>query len=181
MSDFDKYADELIEKSKYFLTKGRCEKNKNAQSAYLQSSVLFAFSALDAHVYSICDELYNQGQLSIHEKAFLMEKDVSFKDGKFSITNYLKMTRVTERIEYLYRFFTKKKIDKTKPWWSALKKGQEIRNNIVHPKEQTTIKIKDVEKSILSVVDCVNILFENIYKKSYPLHKYKLDNKLSFE
>ena len=28
-----------------------------------------------------------------------MEKDVSFKDGKFSITNYLKMTRVTERIE----------------------------------------------------------------------------------
>jgi hypothetical protein len=181
MSDFDKYADELIEKSKYFLAKGKADTNRNAQSAYLQSSVLFAFSALDAHVYSICDELYNQGKLSLHEKAFLMEKDVLFKDGKFIIASYLKMTRATERIEYLYRYFTKKKIDKTKSWWSDLKEGQDIRNNIVHPKERSRIKIKDVEKSIMSVLDCVNILFENIYKKSYPLYKYKLENKLSFD
>lgn len=181
MNSFDEYSDRLIENSKFLYLKAVSTKNEIAKQPFLQSSILIAYSALDAYVYSICEELFENGRISIFEKSFLVEKDLSFKNGKFSLSNNLKMTRITDRIEYLFNFFDHKPINKSTHWWTQINDGYKLRNNIVHPKQAKIITEKDVERSILSISECINALFRIIYKRKYPLYAKKLDTRCDYE
>lgn len=181
MNSFDEYSDRLIENSKFLYLKAVITKNENAKQAFLQSSILIAYCALDAYVYSICEELFENDRISIFEKSFLVEKDLAFINGKFSLSNNLKMTRITDRIEYLFNYFGHNPVNKNTHWWNQIKDGYKLRNNIVHPKQTKIISEGDVEKSILSISECINALFKIIYKRKYPLHSKKLDTRCNYE
>ena len=91
------------------------------------------------------------------------------------------MTRITDRIEYLFNFFDHKPINKKTLWWNHINEGYTLRNNIVHPKEMKVITEKEVERSILSISECINSLFRIIYKRKYPLYVKKLDTRCNYE
>ena len=80
---------------------------------------------------AFAEELFENGKISIFEKSFLVEKDLSFKNGKFTLSNNLKMTRITDRIEYLFNYFDHKPINKKTLWWNHINDGYTLRNNIV--------------------------------------------------
>ena len=172
MTEFDSFATRLIEESKALLDKAKTS-GDFSQTTYLHSSLLLAISALEACLNSIVDELLidpYQNKYTVQERALLLEKEVKFDNGEFSLSNKLKMSRITDRIEFLFFKFSGVKVNGTFPWYTALKQSIELRNKLVHPKEDLTISIIQVEQAITSVIDTINQLYLLIYKKKYPAY-----------
>lgn len=183
MDSFDKYSADLLEEAKRFLELAH-EKGKVAdaigEQAFLHAALLISISSLEAFIYGISDEFKESHALNLHEKAFLSEKEIYFDKGSFKISNTLKMTRLIERIEFLFQKFKPGYLSKDSNWWPQLTVGIKLRNSIVHPKEFSDIKYDNVENTIRSVIECINQLFLAIYKKSFPGFSMGLDSKLHF-
>lgn len=170
MTEFDSFASQLLEESKALLEKSRVT-DDFAQTTYLHSSLLLAFSALEACINSISDELLVDSYkncYTVHEQGLLLEKDVRFEKGNFVLSNSLKISRITDRIEFLYCKFTTNKLDGTFPWYANLKQSMDLRNKLVHPKEDMQVTAKQVETAIISVVDAVNELYKAVYHCKFP-------------
>lgn len=170
MTEFDSFATQLLDESKALLDKARSSENFT-QTTYLHSSLLLAISALEACLNSIIDELLVDPYLdkySIQEQALLLEKEVSFDRGEFSLSNKLKVTRMTDRIEFLFFKFANRKIDGSLNWYANLKQSIELRNKLVHPKENLNIAINQVEQAIISVIETINEIYLVVYHKKYP-------------
>jgi hypothetical protein len=182
MDVFDSYCLELLEESKRFLEIA-IENNKSGNvdsiKPFLRSSILLAHSSLEAYVNNICLEFETSKALTLHEKAFLLEKEITFANGVFSISERLKMTRLIERIELICTKF-KRPIDRKSSWWSQLKEGIEYRNSIVHPKESKEISIEITKRSIQSIIQCIDALFLAVYKRKFPKSNMELNSKLNF-
>ncbi len=151
-----------------------------ARKAYLHASLLLSISSLEAFVNGIAIDFKNVSGLSLHEKAFLEEKQIMLKNGDFLITNQLKMSRLTDRIEFLFIKFNKALLNKRSKWWQNLKAGIALRNNMVHPKEYHDIKDQQIEATLLAVIECINNLFRAIYKKKLPSFSMGLNSKFNF-
>ncbi len=180
MSTFDEFSINLLEEAKKFFEIAKTSDDLIAQKAYLHASLLLSISCLEAFVNGIALDFKNASALSLHEKAFLQEKEIRIKNGAFSITDQLKMRRLIERIEFLFIKFNKDLLDKRSKWWQNLKIGILLRNNIVHPKESHDIQVKQIEQTLLSVIECINNLFKAIYKKKLPSYNRGLNPKLIF-
>ena len=184
MTDFDSFSTQLLEESKALLEKATTE-DSFAQSAYLHSSLLLAISALEACINSIVEEIliepYRE-KYTVYEQALLLEKEVKFDRGEYILKNGLKISRITDRIEFLYYKYTGKKLDGNYPWYATLKQSIDLRNKLVHPKEHIQLTIKQVETSVLSVVNTINELYIAVYKHKLPVvdrgitSKYSIDN-----
>ena len=183
MTEFDSFSNQLLEEAKAFLEKARKNENE-AQTAYLHSSLLIAISALEAFVNSIIDEMliepYDR-MYSVHERALLLEKEVRFERGEFVLSNTLKISRLTDRIEFLYFKYTGKNLDGTTQWYAELKQGIKIRNELVHPKGNVTLTIKQVENVITSVIETVNELYKVVYKTKFPRYNIELSSSLQLD
>ena len=180
MEKFDVFCNHLLEESKRFLEKAKDEKERKAQNAYLHASLLLSISTLEAFVNGIADDFKNASILTLHEKSFLLEKGVSFHNGEFRIEEHLKMTRLIERIEFIFKKFNYSKIDKKAKWWQNLNEGISIRNNLVHPKEYSEILPKQIELTLKSVIECIDRLFKATYKRGFPKTRMGLDSELTF-
>lgn len=172
MTDFDSFAIQLLEESKALLEKAKTAEHFT-QNAYLHSSLLLAMSALEAYINSISEEIlvepYKNGY-TVYEQALLMEKEVRFDHGEYVLSNGLKISRITDRIEFLYYKFTRKKLNGNCPWYLTLMQSIDLRNKLVHPKEHVSISAKQVESSIVSVVEAINELYKAIYKRKFPAY-----------
>jgi len=180
MSTFDEFSSNLLEEAKRFFEIAKESPDLIAKKAYLHASLLLSISSLEAFVNGIAIDFKNVSSLSLHEKAFLVEKQIILKTGEFLITDQLKMSRLIERIEFLFIKFNKALLDKRSKWWQNLKAGISLRNNIVHPKEYHEIKDKQIEATLLAVIECINNLFRAIYRKKLPSFNMGLNSKLSF-
>ncbi len=180
MSAFDEFSSNLLEEAKRFYEIAKNNPDSITNKAYLHASLLLSISSLEAFVNSIAIEFKNASALSLYEKAFLEEKKIILKKGEFLITDQLKMSRLIERIEFLFTKFNKDLLDKRVQWWQHLKTGISLRNNIVHPKEYHEIKNNQIEATLLAVIECINNLFIAIYKKKLPSFNMGLDSKLNF-
>lgn len=170
MTDFDSFSIQLLEESKALLEKATTE-DAFTQSAYLHSSLLLATSALEACINSIVEEILIEPyrkQYTVYEQALLLEKDIKFDRGEYVLKNGLKISRITDRIEFLYYKYTGKKLDGNDSWYATLKQSIDLRNKLVHPKEHIQLTIKQVEISVLSVVDTINELYKAVYKHKFP-------------
>ncbi|MBC5721592.1 Uncharacterised protein [uncultured Clostridium sp.] len=170
MTDFDSFSDQLLEESKALLEKAKTDE-PFTQSAYLHSSLLLAISALEACINSIVEEILIEPyrtRYTVYEQALLLEKDVRFDRGEYILSNGLKISRITDRIEFLYYKYTGKKLDRTYPWYATLKQSIDLRNKLVHPKENIQLTIKQVEMSILSVVNTIDELYKAVYQRKFP-------------
>jgi hypothetical protein len=180
MEKFDLFCDALLEESKRFLEKAKEEKEQINISAYLHASLLLSISSLEAFVNGISDDFREASSLTVHEKSFLLEKDISLSNGEFKLDNRLKMSRLMERIEFLFRKFNYSKLDKQLKWWQHFNEGISLRNSLVHPKEYSEIKFVQIESTLKSVIECIDRLFKAVYKKGFPNIKMGLDSKLTF-
>lgn len=170
MSDFDSFVTQLLEESKALLEKAKTAQ-KFTQNTYLHSSLLLAISSLEACVNSIVEELLIEpyrGNYTVYEQGLLLEKEVRFDRGEYVLGNGLKISRITDRIEFLYYKCTREKLNGNYPWYSTLKQSIDLRNKLVHPKEHVSLTVRQVETSILSVINTINELYMAVYKRKFP-------------
>ena len=180
MEKIDEFSNNLLEEAKRFFEKAKVESTIKSKDAFLHSSLLLAFSSLEAYVNGISDDFKDADSLNLYEKGFLLEKKISLKNGEFILEDRLKISRLIERIEFLFKKFDSSKLDKRSTWWHNLNKGISLRNSLVHPKEFTQISETQIESTLFAVIECVNNLFLAIYRRKLPSKSMGLDSKLMF-
>lgn len=180
MNDFDIFCSELLEESKRFLEKAKTEKNEDGIKAYQHACLLLAVCSLEAYINGIAEEMCLAPKMPLHVKAFLQEKELRIESGDFVISNSLKMSRLTERIEILYRRYSGEELTDKEKWWIMVKNGIDLRNKITHPKSETKITNDLLEKILQAILNCLTILYQKIYKRRFPKAHLQLTSKQDF-
>jgi hypothetical protein len=182
MEDFDKYCISLLEESKRFLEKF-LDKSVSTEGklAFSHSCLLLSVCSLESFINGIVDELLLQKDtFNMIEKAFLLEKKLNLKKGTFEMTDELKMSRLIEKIEILYKKFNPRKNIVHEKWYDNLKFGINLRNQLVHPKASLKITETQLKQLLLSIIDCLDSLFYSIYKIHFPRSNRGLISKMDF-
>jgi hypothetical protein len=174
-AEADAFSGELLEEAKRFLELAAREKGRGA---YLHAAILLGFSALEAHVNGIADEVVGWPGTEVHERGLLSEKTVIISDGSWKLGNS-QYYRLEDRLAYLFRKHSGAKLSSFS-WWSELKSGMATRNSIVHPRGEVKLGVKDVERSLNSIIEALNDLYLAVFKKAHPAHGRGLDSTLSF-
>lgn len=170
----DEFGALLFEEAKAFLEKFCAHRDDKTSVAYLHAALLLGYGALEAHVNSIAADFTDRSESTILERSIMQERDVTLKDGQFELTPGLKMFRLEDRYEFLYRRFQKQPLDKTAAWWSQLKMGLGLRNALTHPREPKVVTEKDVTDSLNAVLEAIDVLFKAVYRKPYPRKRRRL-------
>jgi hypothetical protein len=127
----------------------------------------------------VCEEFSTRSELSAHEKALLLERDVKLLGGEFKSSG-LKMYRLEERLTFLHRRFSGSSFDKNAPWWAALNAATDMRNKLTHPKGIHALTVAGVRSAISAIIDTVDALYRAVYKKKFPAAARGLQSRLSF-
>jgi hypothetical protein len=180
MADIDDFATTLLEESKRFLEKAKEASDTLVREPNLHAALMLAFSSLEAHVNAIADEFSTIGDLTIHEKAVLLEQEVRLEDGEFKLLSTLRIIRLEDRIQFLHNRFSGKKLDRSQPWWSSLNHAIKLRNRLTHPKDAAQIQESDVRNALQSIVDGLDALYRAIYRRSFPAAGRGMNSKLNF-
>jgi hypothetical protein len=180
VAEFDAFADQLWEESKRFFEKASDSAEKAAQDAYLHASLMLSFCALEARVNSISDEASLRGDLSAHERALVLERDVRLQEGKFEVHSGLKIVRLEDRIEFLHTKLSGKPIDKSVSWWGQLQAAIHLRNDLTHAKAVPAITETTVKQALQAILETLNALSKAIYGKKLPAVDAGLHSSLRF-
>jgi hypothetical protein len=180
MTGVDKFARTLLEEAKRFLEKGQQEPTVEGKQAYLHAALVLGFCSFEAHINSIADDFLVRKELTVIERSILAEKDYKLIEGEFALTDQLKMHRLTDRVEFLFRRFSGQPVNKLETWWCQLLRGLNSRNEVSHPKQHTVISEDLVEQALTSILDALDALYQAVYQKKYPQRKRGLDSTLSF-
>jgi hypothetical protein len=180
VSQIDNFAQALLEESKRFLERAQSEESAEGASAYLHASLMLAFSSLEAHVNSISDDFVNRPEITVHDKAILLEREVRLEKGQFALSNTLKMVRLEDRIQFLHARFSGKTLQGQIEWWSRLSDATKLRNQLTHPKEMVLIKTDTVERAIQAIIDTIDALYQVIYKLPFPAAARGIKSMLNF-
>lgn len=178
--DFDGFITQLIEESKAFYERAKKTSESIEKEAYLHSSLLLAMSSLEACINAIVEEILIEpyrNHYDILEQSLLLERDISFKNGHYQLGKGLKISRVTERIEFLIYKYSGKELPQDENWYVMLKQSLDFRNKLVHPKEYIKITEKQVENAINAVLDTMNKLYLVIYKRKFPAYDMGITSK----
>lgn len=178
MNEFDKFCSELLEQAKRLLEKSKDEKSNEGKQAYNNASLLMSICSLEAYINGIAEEVCMAVDYPLQLKGALLEKEIRLESGEFIITNSLKMYRLTDRIEILYKKHGQKSL--TEAWWVTLKHGIELRNKITHPKESVVITTEILEQVILAVIECLQTLYKAVYNRNFPKGNRYLNSSLTF-
>jgi|GEM_PF-1447385 len=183
-SEIDQVFSDNFEDAKSFLEIARkCHKRgeERFSAAFAKASLLAAFSSFEAFLHSISSDFIdsNNKQLSVHDRGFLMELEVSLNsEGAFYITKKSKFGRVEDRILFLYRRLSGKRFDTTKKFWSVFRDSSILRNQVAHPKSNTVVSISILENALSAILETMNYISQGIFKKPLPLASYGLTAKI---
>lgn len=181
MAAVDDISGVLLEEAKRFLEKAQAEDNSAGKTAYLHAALNLGFCSLEAHVNAIADDFLTRKDLSLLDGSILSEKDIRFSDGEFIIDEgKLKIYRLDDRIQFLYRRFSGKPLDRKLSWWSELQSAQKLRNKLAHPKDAPVIDERSVSHGLQSVLDTIGALYKAIYKRKFPGSSRGLQSSLLF-
>ena len=180
MAEFDYFGDQLLGEAKRFLEKAAEAKDPIAKDAYLHASLMLSFCGLEARINSMGDEALLRTDLSEHDKGILVEKDVRLENGKFVLQSSLKMTRLEDRVAFLYVRLSGKSLDKSSPWWPQLVGAIRMRNDLTHPKTIPKVTQTNVKNAVQAIIDTIDALSRAIYKKKYPAASDGLASRLTF-
>jgi hypothetical protein len=181
MAEIDEFASLLLEEANRFLEKTGSDADKTAQTAYSHAALLLAFCSLEAHVNAIADEMSAVKDISVHEQAFLLERDVRLDQGAFvADPASLKMWRLEDRIMFLHRRFSGQALDKGAPWWGDFKGAMDLRNKLTHPRQAPSIKPDAAKRAIAAIIEALDALYLAIYKRNYPMTQLGLHSQLDF-
>jgi len=180
MANVDKLAVDLLEEAKRFYERGVEEANKDGKTAYIHATLLLSIAALEAHVNSVAEDFLARPEFSVLEHSLLGEIDFKLDNGQFILTDRLKMYRLSDRIEFLYRRFAGRPIDKNQVWWSRLQEALNSRNELSHPKKAGAFTVKMAKDALSGVVAAIDQLYRVVYKKPYPGFRRQLDSIFDF-
>ena len=150
-----------------------------SRDAHLHAALMLSFSSLEAHINSMCEEFSARPELSVHEKALLLEQDVKLENGAFELAGF-KMNRLEERLTFLHKRFSGKSLDKNSAWWAALETAVSTRNKLTHPKGAHKVTVAGVKSALSAIVDAIDALYRAIYKKKFPAARRGLQSRLAF-
>ena len=180
MADIDDFAVLLFEEAKRFFEKARDSNEPEGKEANLHTALLLGVCALEAHINAIAEELLLRKDLSILDRSLLSERDYGLDKGVFELSNRLRMYRLEDRLQFIFKRFTKASSPTTTQWWSGIKAAIDLRNGLTHPKTPVTVTQLSVQKSLEAILACLNDLYKALYKKGYPGYARGMDSKLSF-
>jgi hypothetical protein len=181
MKEFDEFSSRLLEESKRFLEKAIQDKTKEGEEAYLHSSLVLGFAALEAYVNGIADELLVDAGTPVMDRGILSEREVGLVDGQFRVLpDRLKIYRLEDRIQFLYRKYTKRAVDKNTEWWKEILSGIHLRNQLVHPKDLPSLSSKKMEQILKAIVKTIDVLFHAVYKEGFPIAGKGINSSMTF-
>ena len=153
-------------------------KSSNDPIGFPRAALLLGYCALEAHINNVAADFAERSELTILEQSILQERSVDLNNGQFELTNTLKMFRLEDRFEFLYRRFQKQPLNKADAWWGFLKAGLDIRNAITHPHTPRTVTEKEVTDSLTAVLEAIDVLFQAVFRRPYPAKGRRLDSLL---
>jgi hypothetical protein len=180
MSDADDFSILLIEESKRFLEKSKAASNGVESVAYLHASLFTGFAALESHLNAISSDFEGRKEIGLLEQSVLFERDIELSAGRFELSTRLKMWRLEDRLQVLYRWFVKQEIDKSAAWWQRLKDGMGIRNSLCHPREAREITSVQIESTLEAILTVIDLMYKAVYKRPYPSASRGLVSELDF-
>ncbi|MFH1024583.1 MAG: hypothetical protein V1809_14475 [Planctomycetota bacterium] len=181
MAAIDDVSEILLEEAKRFLEKAQTEVGSAGKTAYLHAALNLGFCSLEAHVNAIADDFLTRKDLSVLDRSILREKDYRLNEGEFTLNEAkLRMYRLEDRIQFLHRRFSGKRIDLKSSWWSELQSAQILRNKLAHPKDAPVIDEDSVIRGLQSILDTINALYTAIYKRKFPGSSRGLQSNLTF-
>jgi hypothetical protein len=171
--DIINFISDLLEDSKFFLIEAKKQPSTNLiRKRYLRASILFAWAGFEGWINKSCfDFSENLQNLSLHERAFLIEKRVETRKGEFHISNSDKYESTEEKIEFLLTTIAKKSLDKSTKYWQDFKEIKHYRDSLIHPKKGRTFKVNDdiAEKTLITLVHFLDLLSRRLYKKRFNI------------
>jgi len=177
--DRDAFAISLLEESKRFLEKAKAS-DSAGREAFLHAAILLAFCSLEAHINSMAEDFACFMTLTPHELGLLREREVKLDNGRFEVTESLRMVRLEDKIRFICDRFAQKKVDFTAPWWSRLGDASKLRNELTHPKEYVPLEINAVSSAIESIIATLDAVYTAVYNRRFPAAGLQLDSELTF-
>lgn len=181
MDNIDQFASSLLDEAKRFLEKAKEANGGSSEAPNLHAALMLTFCSLEAHINAVTDEFSQRSDLSVHEKGFLLERDVQLVDGAFQMSSKLRIARMEDRIELLHERFSKAGgMDLAAQWRSKLSGAIDLRNKLTHPKSIPKITIGAVEKAIEAVIETIDALYLALYGRPLPAASFGLASTLDF-
>jgi hypothetical protein len=168
MSEFIKYSQDIMEAAKGFRTQAIVLPEGKLKQAFFRASLLHACSFLESHLNYMAEHFTKSEIFSIHEKGVLLEREVRLENGVFILTNNLKISRITDRIELLMAKCSNVPFKEKPKWYSNLERILKSRNSLVHPKEVHKLSESDLDLALTCVLDATNSLYLMVFKKRLP-------------
>lgn len=170
MSEFEKYSEDLLRSSKYFLELGKQYPiNSDDGQRNLRASITHAFFFLEAQLNYIADHFSQSKNFDILERSLLSEKEISLEKGKFILSGKPKFYRIEDRIDFLLSRFSPSPQKAKSSWHPNLKASILVRNRLVHPKKAHQISVEEAESCILAVLGCLEALYDAVFGKQFQL------------
>jgi hypothetical protein len=182
MKQIDIFAADLFEEAKRFLEKARETDKDEGKKAFLHAALLLGIASLEAHINAISDEMSERSDLSVLDLSVLQEKEYIFGGGKFRLTNRLKVYNLIDRIEFIINRFglSGKKLDTGAVCWSRLGQGIDVRNSIVHPKENRVVTYQQVRLAFDGILGVLDAIYVALYDQHFPALGRRFDSKMDF-
>jgi hypothetical protein len=148
--------------------------NHNAAMPYLIGSLLTSWISLESFVNNMMQDYaaLPEGIFSVHESAFLLEKQVVFnrtgaKAGTFSAGNNPEFKRIEDKILFLIAKFGGGKIDKGGLLRQKFEKVKKKRNTLSHYRKDCDIVLtsQDSQEAMELVKELIEFLSKKIWKK----------------
>jgi len=178
MSDFVEYSRGLLEASKGLRSQALSLPDGEAKQTFMRAAILHACSFLEAHLNYMADHFAGGEMFTLHEQGLLLEREVAFDSGKFTMKTNLKMSRMQDRIDLLLTKCASDPKAAKKPWNSGLTETLRTRNSLVHPKEVRQLKDEDVVVAITAVLTAADTLYQAVFRKGLPYAKKGIEGGL---
>lgn len=179
MAEIDEFASLLLEEAKRFLELAEAHEEPEGQTAYLHAALMIGFSSLEAHVNAVAEEVADRKDVSLHDKAVLMELEVRLEDGQFQ-EGKARFLRLEDRLMFLHRRFGRATFKKSVAVPSQLQSATKVRNKLTHPKGVPIISVTDVKRALEAIIATIDSLYKAVFAKKLPAASRGLHSRLSF-
>jgi hypothetical protein len=181
MQEIDLFASQLLEEARRFFEKAGEATDAPGKDANLHAALMLSFCALEAHINAMGEEVATSFDLPVHGKGVLLEKEVKLENGEFRMTQYLRMAKLEDRIEFLHVSVAAKEIDRSSASWRGqLSAAINLRNKLTHAKEVPAISEMDVQRAIEAIIATLDALFHALYNSGLPSANRGIRSRLTF-
>jgi hypothetical protein len=171
-ASIDTFARLLFDEAKAFFEKGHEASGQVSKNGHFHASLLLGFCSLEAHVNSIAEEFHDRHDVTLLDKAVLLERKIILLNGRHRLTEDLQIFRLEDRIQFLFDKFSRTPLDRESAMWANLKGALKLRNQLTHPKTPPLVSERSAEDALKAILEMLNLLYKGIYGRPYPDYNY---------